>query len=193
MNCSPNIRSWQHRWLFEILSRVARASYVSQSESYPANRFFISINKHRADIRRPCVMCSILLVEDHPDTQRAFAAILRSWGHQVATSDSAAGGLAVLEETDVDVILSDIGLPDQNGYDFIAEVRRNNTKVVAIAVSAYFTAADQERGHKAGFDMHFSKPVDLLSLRLALSRVAQTMAPMRRGQATALRAADAAR
>lgn len=116
-------------------------------------------------------MCSILLVEDHPDTQRAFAAILSSWGHDVATSDSAAGGLEFLAENGVDVILSDIGLPDQNGYDFIAEVRRTNTEVVAIAVSAYFTAADQERGRAAGFDMHFSKPVDLLSLRLALARV----------------------
>jgi two-component system, chemotaxis family, CheB/CheR fusion protein len=116
-------------------------------------------------------MCSILLVEDHPDTQRAFAAILRSWGHDVATSDSSAGGLDFLQENEVDVILSDIGLPDQNGYDFIAEVRRNNSQVTAIAVSAYFTAADQERGHEAGFDMHFSKPVDLLSLRLALARV----------------------
>jgi CheY-like chemotaxis protein len=116
-------------------------------------------------------MCSILLVEDHPDTQRAFAAILSSWGHDVATSDSAEGGLDYLAKNDVDVILSDIGLPDRSGYDFIAEVRRQNSQVTAIAVSAYFTAADQERGHDAGFDMHFSKPVDLFSLRLALARL----------------------
>ena len=116
-------------------------------------------------------MCSILLVEDHQDTQRAFTAILRSWGHDVAASDSAASGLAFLQKNEVDVILSDIGLPDQNGYEFIAEVRRKNLHVTAIAVSAYFTAADQERGHDAGFDMHFSKPVDLLSLRLALARI----------------------
>lgn len=121
-------------------------------------------------------MCSILLVEDHQDTQRAFAAILRSWGHDVAASDSAATGLEFLEENDVDVILSDIGLPDQSGYDFIAEVRRKNSQVTAIAVSAYFTAADQERGHDAGFDMHFSKPVDLFSLRLALARINSAVA-----------------
>ena len=128
------------------------------------------------------LMCSILLVEDHPDTRRAFAAILRSWGHDVATSGSAAGGLEFLEANNVDVILSDIGLPDQNGYDFIAEVRRHNSQVTAIAVSAYFTAADQERGHDAGFDMHFSKPVDLLSLRLALVRIGS--APARNGAAS---------
>ena len=116
-------------------------------------------------------MCCILLVEDHHDTQRAFAAILRSWGHDVATADSAETGLDFLEENEVDVILSDIGLPDRSGYDFIAEVRRKNAQLTAIAVSAYFTAADQERGREAGFDMHFSKPVDLLSLRLALGRL----------------------
>ena len=124
-------------------------------------------------------MCSILLVEDHPDTQRAFAAILRSWGHEVAARDSAASGLDFLRENDVDVILSDIGLPDQNGYDFIAEVRRHNSEVTAIAVSAYFTAADQQRGRDAGFDMHFSKPVDLLSLRLALTRIGSDQARTR--------------
>lgn len=121
-------------------------------------------------------MCSILLVEDHYDTQRAFAAILRSWGHDVGTSDSAADGIDFLERNRVDVILSDIGLPDQNGYDFIAQVRRHDSQVTAIAVSAYFTAADQERGREAGFDMHFSKPVDLLSLRLALARIGSDQA-----------------
>jgi CheY-like chemotaxis protein len=121
-------------------------------------------------------MCSILLVEDHYDTQRAFAAILRSWGHEVSASDSAASGLNFLQENDVDVILSDIGLPDQNGYDFIAQVRRQNSEVTAIAVSAYFTAADQERGHDAGFDMHFSKPVDLLGLRVVLKRINASIA-----------------
>lgn len=170
-NYSPNIRSRQEPWLFEILSYVARASYVSQGRRHAAKSDFITILKDPAGTRRLLPMCSILLVEDHPDTQRAFAAILRSWGHDVGTSDSAESGLEFLAENDVDVILSDIGLPDRNGYDFIAEVRRQNTEVTAIAVSAYFTAADQERGHEAGFDMHFSKPVDLLSLRLALARI----------------------
>ena len=117
-------------------------------------------------------MCAILLVEDHHDTRQAFAAILRSWGHQVGTSDSVASGLEFLDDNEVDVILSDIGLPDRNGYDFIAEARQRRPEMIAIAVSAYFTAADQERGHEAGFDMYFAKPVDLLGLRRALDRVA---------------------
>ena len=116
-------------------------------------------------------MCAILLVEDHQDTQRAFTAILRSWGHRVSASDSVAGGLKYLEEHEVDVVLSDIGLPDRNGYDFIAEARGRRPDLMAIAISAYFTAADQNRGHEAGFDMYFAKPVDLLALQRVLERI----------------------
>ena len=116
-------------------------------------------------------MCSILLVEDHLDTQRAFAAILRSWGHTVSSSASVAGGLGFLKENDVDVVVSDIGLPDRDGYEFIAEARQLTPEVTAIAVSAYFTNADQRRGRDAGFDMYFAKPVDLAGLQHVLERV----------------------
>ncbi|MEY2551479.1 MAG: two-component system, chemotaxis family, CheB/CheR fusion protein [Verrucomicrobiota bacterium] len=116
-------------------------------------------------------MCAILLVEDHYDTRLAFAAILRSWGHQVGTGDSMASGLQFLDENPVDVVVSDIGLPDRNGYDFIAEARQRTPGLTAIAVSAYFTAADQRRGNDAGFDMFFAKPVDLAALQHALERI----------------------
>ena len=116
-------------------------------------------------------MCSILLVEDHVDTRRAFAAILRHWGHDVSTSGTVAGGLRFLDDNDVDVVLSDIGLPDRNGYDFIAEARQRTPNLTAIAVSAYFTAADQKRRHDAGFDLYFAKPVDLVGLERVLERM----------------------
>lgn len=116
-------------------------------------------------------MCAILLVEDHEDTRKAFAAILRSWGHEVGTSDSVARGLTFLESNNVDVVVSDIGLPDRNGYEFIAEARERRPHLKTIAVSAYFTAADQQRGHDAGFDMHFAKPVDLIALQRVLERI----------------------
>jgi len=121
-------------------------------------------------------MCSILLVEDHLDTRRAFAAILRSWGHTVSTSDCVAGGLRFLADNEVDVVLSDIGLPDRSGYEFIAEARRRTPQLTAIAMSAYFTAADQDRGHDAGFDMYFAKPVDLIGLQRVLERMSFTAA-----------------
>ena len=116
-------------------------------------------------------MCSILLVEDHYDTRQAFAAILRSWGHEVETSDSAASALKILDECPVDVVVSDIGLPDRNGYDLVADARQRRPGLATIAVSAYFTAADQDRGNDAGFDMFFAKPIDLRALRHVLERI----------------------
>jgi CheY-like chemotaxis protein len=110
-------------------------------------------------------------VEDHCDTRRAFAAILRSWGHEVATSDSAATALEVLDKRSVDVVVSDIGLPDRNGYELVAEARERQPGLATIAVSAYFTRADHDRGSHAGFDMFFSKPVDLRALQHALERI----------------------
>jgi DNA-binding response OmpR family regulator len=132
-------------------------------------------------------MCAILLVEDHYDTQQAFAAILRSWGHEVGTGDSTASGLRFLDENTVDVVLSDIGLPDRNGYDFIAEARERSPGLTTIAVSAYFTATDQDRGSDAGFDMFFSKPVDLMALRRVLDRIDS---PATRHEDTPLNGAD---
>jgi DNA-binding response OmpR family regulator len=116
-------------------------------------------------------MCAILLVEDHYDTRQAFAAILRSWGHEVGTGDSTKSGLRFLNDNAVDVVVSDIGLPDRNGYDFIAEARERTPGLTTIAVSAYFTAADQQRGNDAGFDMFFAKPIDLAALRRVLERL----------------------
>ena len=119
----------------------------------------------------PQIMCAILLVEDHYDTRQAFSAILRSWGHQVGTSASVAGGLEFLDGNLVDVVVSDIGLPDRNGYDFIAEARQRHPNLATIAVSAYFTLADHDRGSDAGFDMYFPKPIDLIALRRVLERI----------------------
>ncbi|HZE14193.1 MAG TPA: hypothetical protein VE086_10565, partial [Chthoniobacterales bacterium] len=64
-----------------------------------------------------------------------------------------------------------IGLPDRTGYDFIAEARERRPHMATIAISAFFTAADQKHGHDAGFDMYFSKPVDLTALQLVLDRM----------------------
>jgi two-component system capsular synthesis sensor histidine kinase RcsC len=130
-------------------------------------------------------LCSILLVEDHYDTRQAFAAILRSWGHQVATGDSAATALKFLDEHEVDVVVSDIGLPDRNGYELVAEARHRRPGLATIAVSAYFTAADQRRGSDAGFDMFFAKPVDLTALRHVLERTPAVHVDSERGNGAA--------
>jgi CheY-like chemotaxis protein len=127
------------------------------------------INKGRGSAE--LLMCQILFVEDHDDTRRAFVRLLRIWGHQVFAFRSVTSGVAFLSENHVDVIVSDIGLPDRNGYDFMVDVRRKNKRVMAIAVSAFCAAADRQRSREAGFDMHFPKPVDVETLRQVLARI----------------------
>ena len=119
--------------------------------------------------QRDFCMCSILIVEDHDDTRHALAALLGTWGHHVSAANSVADGLAFLRRNRVDVILSDIGLPDRDGYSFIADVRRKDPHVMAIAVTAYCSEGDRELCHNSGFDMHFPKPVDLVGLRAVLA------------------------
>ena len=114
-------------------------------------------------------MCSILLVEDHDDTRYVFSKLLRSWGHHVSAAESLGSGLAFLEKSNVDVIVSDIGLGDGDGCDLMRAVRRTHPRVLAIAVSAYCMREDKERSLRSGFDMHFGKPVDLVGLHAALA------------------------
>ena len=109
-------------------------------------------------------MCSILLIEDHDDTRGVFVKLLRSWGHQVSAANSVASGLAALEGSNANVILSDLGLPDGSGCDFMTTVRPTHPHVLAIAISAYCTSGVRERSHAAGFDLHFDKPVDIARL-----------------------------
>jgi len=116
-------------------------------------------------------MCQILLVEDHDDTRRTFASLLRTWGHDVFAVRSVASGIAFLEVHKVDVILSDLGMPERDGYDFMANVRRRDQRVMAIAVSAFSAVSDRRRSREAGFDMHFPKPVDVETLRKVLARM----------------------
>ncbi len=87
----------------------------------------------------------------------------------MAVADSVANGISLLNGSPVDVVVSDLGLPDGTGYEFLAAVRQTRPRVFAIAVSAYCMAADRAQSRRAGFDMHFAKPVDLVQLRLVLN------------------------
>ena len=67
----------------------------------------------------------ILVVEDHQDTREVLTGLLRRWGYEVSPADTLKGGLNRLDsEPPVDVILSDIALPDGTGYALVSEARR---------------------------------------------------------------------
>ena len=105
----------------------------------------------------------ILLVEDEPDARELIALALRSSGADVEAVDSAGNALRRLLSFAPDVLLSDIGLPVQSGYDLIRTVRALSSemnKVPAIALTAFATETDRQMSLSAGFHAHLAKPVE---------------------------------
>jgi signal transduction histidine kinase/ActR/RegA family two-component response regulator len=113
----------------------------------------------------------ILVVEDHADTARVMQRLLRESGHEVATAASMSAALRVLEEAVVDLVISDLGLPDGSGLDLMREIGREH-RVKGIALSGYGTEDDVQRSLAAGFAAHLTKPVTIAALRQAIGRVA---------------------
>lgn len=113
----------------------------------------------------------ILLVEDHPATRRAMATILSSLGHEVRAAGSLAEGLTMAEAGDVDLVVSDLALPDGSGHDLMRSLKGRRRELHGLAVSGYGREDDIRRSREAGFDEHLTKPVSRERLREALSHV----------------------
>src|ERR1700686_1795051 len=111
----------------------------------------------------------ILVVEDHRDTRQVLVGLLTRWGYIVSATDTLKGGLELLDsEPAVDVIVSDIALPDGTGYALVSEARRHGKRVLAIALSGYSYPSDVRIAKLTGFDHHLSKPCDCHYLRSIL-------------------------
>ncbi|REG37859.1 hypothetical protein ATI61_101846 [Archangium gephyra] len=105
----------------------------------------------------------LLLVEDQEDTREMLRLLLEDHGAQVRAVTSAAEALPCLREWRPDLLLSDIGLPGENGYELLQRIRAlpagEGGLTPAIALTAYARAEDRERALRAGFDMHVPKPI----------------------------------
>lgn len=113
----------------------------------------------------------LLLVDDHADTRRVLSRLLTKCGHEVVTTDSAQKALELLERRRFDALISDIGLPSDNGYYLVREAKRKHP-LKAVALSGFGTDMDVQRSLEAGFDYHVTKPVDFDGLRSLLQKIA---------------------
>jgi two-component system, chemotaxis family, CheB/CheR fusion protein len=117
----------------------------------------------------------ILLVEDHEDTAGAMAELLRLMGHEVIVAASLAAALAAAGAAQngagrpLDLVVSDLGLPDGSGQDLMRELVRHYG-LPGIALSGYGMEDDVRRSHEAGFLRHLTKPVDLQILKAAIQQ-----------------------
>ncbi|MGZ5552853.1 MAG: response regulator [Chthoniobacterales bacterium] len=114
----------------------------------------------------------ILFVEDHGESRAVVAKLLEHSGHNVVVADCSGTALDRLSEGQFDVLLSDIGLPDGSGYALVAEVKKRQPAMKAIALTGFVTEQDLQFSKIAGFDFHLTKPVDFHELRTALAQSA---------------------
>jgi signal transduction histidine kinase len=110
----------------------------------------------------------ILLVEDHKPTSLALTHLLTRRNYAVVAASSLTEARAVASREIFDLLISDIGLPDGNGYELMAELRGRHG-LVGIALTGYGMEEDVSRSQAAGFEIHLTKPISVLALDEALS------------------------
>jgi hypothetical protein len=117
----------------------------------------------------------ILLVEDHVDTIEVMQTLLETQGYEVQTAASIEAARAV-DLGQVDLIVSDLGLPDGTGTDLIRELQARERRP-AIALSGFGMQADIRASKEAGFDLHLTKPVDFGQLLEAIRSLSGESSP----------------
>jgi PAS domain S-box-containing protein len=119
----------------------------------------------------------VLVVDDEADARGYLTVALEQCGAEVVTAASAHEALESLQRQRPDVLVSDIGMPGEDGFALIAKVRAldaaNGGRLPAVALTAYARTEDRGRVLKAGYDLHLPKPIDPHQLADALRQVLQ--------------------
>src|ERR1700759_4118226 len=119
---------------------------------------------------------NILIVEDHQDTRRVLSTLLGRADHEIIAASGVKEALQLLANVRINVLLSDLGLPDGDGLELVAKAKAIQPKICAIALTARDSADDFELGRKAGFDHYLSKPFDFHELRTLLGMLRKSAA-----------------
>ena len=122
----------------------------------------------------------ILVVDDEPDARDLLASMLGLCGAEVITAETAAEAFARLRVARPDVLVSDIGMPGEDGYALIEKVRalspEQGGRTAAVALTAYARTEDRTRALLAGFHMHVPKPIEPAEFLMVLANVAGRVA-----------------
>jgi PAS domain S-box-containing protein len=117
---------------------------------------------------------SVLVVDDEPDTREMLKVMIEQFGAEVRASASSDHALQLLRGWRPDVIVSDIEMPDEDGYELIRKVRQAEVKngfrqVPAVALTAYARVEDRLRALSAGYQMHIAKPAEPAELAVVIA------------------------
>ncbi len=113
----------------------------------------------------------ILVVENHADTRDVLVSLLEGLGHTVVVAESMRNALRAAPEARCDVLISDIGLPDGDGWELLGQLNLPRP-MYAIAMSGYGMTADRTRSKAAGYRHHLVKPMGIEQLEGILNEVA---------------------
>jgi len=138
---------------------------IPEIESHPLTDKHPSLNELR-----------VLVVDDEPDARELVAAVLTGRGAEVVSVGSAGEALEEMEKQPFDVLVSDIGMPQMDGYALIEKVRQlpadRGGRIPAAALTAYAGVEDRMRVLSAGYQMHIPKPVEPAELATVVGSIA---------------------
>jgi len=117
----------------------------------------------------------VLLVDDEPEARQVISTVIKRMGAEVKACESAGEALATLVEWRPDVLMSDIGMPGEDGYSLIGKVRSlprdQGGATPAAALTAYARDDDRKRALDAGYQLHIAKPVSSTQLVMLIARL----------------------
>ena len=120
----------------------------------------------------------VVIVDDDADTREAVLVMLEKHGAKVLACSSAAEGIELLQRYRPDILVSDIAMPDEDGYSLINKVRALSTdlggRVPAVALTAHVRAEDRSRALSAGYQAFLSKPVEVDELLVSIATLAMS-------------------
>jgi PAS domain S-box-containing protein len=150
--------------------RLPLATVEPQLNNAPTNKDEVSFNATQL-----LGGLQVLAVDDDDDTLELLSMILEEEGAKVTAVSSVKKALQVLETLKPDILISDIGMPDADGYDLIRQIRLNETlngeMLPAIALTAYGRNEDEKWALAAGFQLYLAKPVEPINLVEAIANL----------------------
>jgi CheY-like chemotaxis protein len=138
----------------------------------------------RGEAPKPLSNMRVLVVDDDEDARELIALVLEGAGATVKQAESVANAMLAVASDDFRVLVSDIGMPAEDGYDLIRRLRSGagspqSRGVPAIAVTAFSAPEDRRKALAAGFQEHLTKPVDFAALIAAVVLLATaTVSPL---------------
>ncbi len=115
---------------------------------------------------------TILYVEDNPDNRSLIRRVLEAEAYAVVEAINAKQALEILENSNIDLVLMDINMPDMDGYTLTAKIKaiQKFSKIPIVAVTANVMRGDREKSLGAGCDGYIQKPIDIDTLSQQIER-----------------------